>query len=757
MRYANRVLAAGLVLAVAAGTAAADGMIVPVRPDIRVRGAWAVKYHHVEVKVRDQVAAVSIDQEFINTGSGAIEVEYLFPVPPGAAIDSMTLVVNGKEYAARLLKADEARKIYERIVRRKKDPALLEYAGFGLYKTRAFPLSPGKPCKVIVTYKNVCRKDRDLVEVWYPLNTEKFSAKAIESVRVRVDIKSKADVPVVYSPTHDLAVERRGPRHVIATYAARKVLPTTDFQVFYKESDEKVGATLLSYQHDPKTDGYFMLLVSPNPRTAGTNVVAKDLVAVFDHSGSMSGPKLEQAKRALSHILKNLNAEDRFNVVAYNDGVETFFASLAAAEDKNVTTALDMVDRLEATGGTNIHGALQAALRCASRAEKSGPARPTYVIFVTDGAPTVGKTDEKSILADTKAANTVGARIFTFGVGYQPNVRLLDKLAIEHGGRSDYVKPNEPIEAKVSSLYNKIKHPVMMGLAIELQGVRLRDKYPRELGDLFDGDQMVVVGRYDGNEAAGLPKHDGLRRATLVIKGTYQGRRRAFEYNVTLCAGGKDMRYVFVEKIWAVRRVGYLMDQIQLHGKSKEVLDELIRLSKTYGIMTPYTSFLADETTALHRPAAVREKAGGKAEFLANGLSREEAQRAAVMRQKLNEAERASEPTAGPGADGKPGGVAVYGHMRKDDYEAGRTERLGGVRNVGNQSLYRRGRLWVAANASHLDPEKDDDKIKTVGRYSAEYFELARRNSVAENQILASQRAGEELLITLRGQAYRIR
>ena len=149
-RTSRMLIVTGAVCAMAAA-AWADGMIVPIRPDIRVRGAWAVKYHHVSVKVRDQVASVAIDQEFVNTGRGMIEVEYMFPVPPGAAIDSMTLVVDGKEFAARLLKADEARRIYEGIVRRKKDPALLEYVGFVLYKTRAFPLVPGKPCKVLVT------------------------------------------------------------------------------------------------------------------------------------------------------------------------------------------------------------------------------------------------------------------------------------------------------------------------------------------------------------------------------------------------------------------------------------------------------------------------------------------------------------------------------------------------------------------------------------------------------------------------------
>ncbi|MDP6636292.1 MAG: VIT and VWA domain-containing protein [Phycisphaerae bacterium] len=727
--------------------AQADGMIVPIRRDIRVRGSWAVKYHHVNVLVRDQVAAVSVDQAFVNTGRGMIEVEYLFPVPPKAAIDSMTLVVDGKEFTAKLLKADEARKIYEDIVRKKKDPALLEYVGFGLYKTRAFPLMPGKPCKVIVTYKTVCKKDQNLVEVWYPLNTEKYSARAIESVRVNVDIKSKADIGPVYSPTHSLNVKRKAPDHVVATYEVKKALPTTDFQLFYKSANEKIGASLVTHQTDPKSDGHFMMLVSPNPRNASTAVVAKNVIAVFDHSGSMSDKKIAQAKDALRFILKNLNSEDKFNVVAYNDSVETFFGKTVGANKEKITVALDMVDRLEATGGTNIHEALQVALKQIDKSK-----RPSYVIFLTDGQPTVGKTEEKDILYDTKTANKCGARIFTFGVGYQPNVRLLDKLAMDNNGRSDYVKPKEPIETKVSSLYNKIKNPVMTDLKIKLQGVKLKDMYPRKLGDLFDGDQIVVVGRYQCQGAS--------RKSTLVVNGVYQGKQRGFEYNVTIRPPGKDMRYVFVEKIWATRRVGYLMDQIQLSGKSKEVIDELIRLSKKYGIMTPYTSFLADETTRLHRPSEVRLKAAANMSGLAESSDGFAGQNAAKMRRSLNDSTVVA-PTSPVivGRDGRPGkggGVRQYGNSTRAKYEGKETEYVTGLRNVGNTSLYRRGRVWIASSASQLDPAKDADKIKKVKRFSDKYFELIRRNSVAENQVMASQQDDEEMLIVLRGQAYQI-
>ncbi len=755
MKPRTAVFAMAVALLAGGAAALADGMIVPVRPDLRVRGSWSVKYHHVQMTVRDQVASVTIDQEFVNDGSGMIEVEYLFPIPPGAAIDAMTLMVDGKEFVGKLMKADEARKIYEDIVRSKKDPALLEYAGFGLYRTRAFPLQPGKPCKVVVNYKNICKKDRDLVEVWYPLNTEKFSAKKIESVEVKVDVKAAADITAIYSPTHDLNVERKDARHAIVTYSAKDALPATDFQVFYKAADEDVAATLLTRQADAGKDGYFLMLVSPNPRSAGRGVVAKDAVVVLDHSGSMSGQKLDQAKEAVRYVLKNLNRGDRFNVVVYNDGVETFFSGLEEAGETKIAQALDRLDRVDAGGGTNLDEALTTAMKIASAERKE--ARPAYVIFMTDGLPTVGRTDEKDILADTQKANEADARLFAFGVGYDVNVRLLDRLVNDNHGRSDYVKPKEAIEAKISSLYNKIKNPIMTALKVRIENLRLRDMYPRELGDLFDGDQIVLVGRYQAEDLPKLRAGEGSYRTNLVVSGNYEGKERAFEYPVQIAPAG-DSRHPFVEQLWAVRRVGYLLDEIQLHGESKEIIDELVRLSRDYGIMTPYTSFLADERTALADRGELLRRGGDAAKSLGvvNGAA---GQVQAKSRQMLREAARPAAPSAAPVGGGQSGARAeVWGYAGKADYEEEKRQSLEGIRQAGDQAMYRRrGKVWVTPDTAGIDLEKDAAKIVEVKLFSEDYFDLIRENTVPENQVLASQQPGEELVVKLRGQVYRIR
>ena len=766
MKKAMTVTIMVAILAGSAMTALADGMIVPIREDLRVRGMWAVKYHHVNMIVRDQVASVNITQEFYNTSKQAIEVEYMFPVPPGAAIDAMTMIVDGKEFSGKLLPVDEARKIYEDIVRRKKDPALLEYAGYGLYRTSAFPLEPGKPVQVIVHYDHVCKKDNDLVEVFYPLNTEKFSAKEIDEVKVTVDIKSQADITAVYSPSHDLKTERKGPNHVIATYQVKKAIPNTDFVVFYKAKNEQVGATLLTYQPDPKKDGYFLMLASPNPKTAQQVVQPKDIVLLIDRSGSMSSNnKIEQAKEALSFILKNLNAEDRFEVVMFNDSIEPFFDELIVADKEHIDQALDMVDRIEARGGTNIHKALQTAMKQLTMADliSSSSERPAYVIFLTDGRPTVGQTDEGQIIAASVKDNSNKARLFALGVGYDVNVRLIDKLVAENQGLSDYVKPSEPLEAKVSNMYAKIKNPVMTDIAIRLEGVKLKQIYPRVISDLFDGSQLLVVGRYDADDIRKLRhKEIGVYLTTLVITGKYQDQERAFEYPLEINTAKSNRMYSFVERLWAVRRVGFLLDEIQLHGKNDEVIDEIVRLSRDYGIMTPYTSFLADETTKLTSTEELRRRGLDSSGRLNEEISGGMGQTHAMNRQMFNQAARdssaytAAVPVDKEGKSLRKSGNVVLGYKTARAYEASEREVYATVRNVGNQTFYQRGQMWVTPKTSELDLEKDKDKIRIIQRYSKEYFELVGSNTVEENQILSSQGTDEELLVSFRSQVYLI-
>ncbi len=733
-----RILIAAFLFSFTNSLCEADGLIVPIRPDMHVRSSWAVKYHHVNIRVRDRVADVSIDQAFVNTGSGMIEVQYVFPIPPSAAIDSLTLLVDGKEFRGRILSAEEARRTYEDIVRTKRDPALLEYVNYGMYRTSAFPLLPGKQVRVGVHYTDLCKKDGDIVEVFYPLNTEKFSSKAIDEVEIKADLLEKAPISSAYSPTHDVVIERPSPERVVATYKVSQDIPSTDFRLLYQPSRDSVGATVLSFRPHENEDGYFLLMASPTPRQEKPPIIPKDMVIALDRSGSMSGEKIEQAKASLTFVLRNLNPADRFNVVAYNDAIEPLFESLVSNDRTNIDKALSMIDRIHASGGTNIHDALAWAVKAAGSGTLEKRSR--YILFLTDGLPTVGQTNESAILKDTLAANeNVRAHIFAMGIGYDVNVRLLDRLVGENRGVSGYVKERESLESKISSLYNKLKNPIMTDLSISFAGVKTTLTYPQTIPDLFEGDQIILVGKYSG---AGT--------ASFSISGNYAGKAQTFRYSAEFARTSDRFSYAFLEQLWAVRRIGFLLDQIQLNGRSTEVMDELVRLSKQYGIITPYTSFLADERTVLSDQMTLMREGVSASSTLISDVSGGVGQMNAMNRSAMNNATVAPAPSL-PGK-----GSAQMGKSKLSSYESNETEHLNSVQNVGNRALYKRGRQWIDSSVSDKDISKLNAQAKTVTQFSEEYFRLAAQNSVTENQVLATQRPGEELVVSLRGQLYRI-
>jgi Ca-activated chloride channel family protein len=493
----------------------------------------------------------------------------------------------------------------------------------------------------------------------------------------------------------------------------------------------------------------------------------KTVIIVVDRSGSMSGKKIEQAKEALKSVLNNLRQGDTFNIVAYDSAVESFKPELQKYDDETRKAALAFVDGIYAGGSTNIDGAMTTALSMIK-----DESRPNYVLFLTDGLPTAGETNEAKIAQNAKQNNKVRSRIVAFGVGYDVNSRLLDRIARDNYGQSDYVRPDENIESSVGRLSSKMSSPVMTNVGVKIDVDAMTDSgapsinrmYPKEVYDIFAGDQLVIVGRY--KKAGG---------AKVTITGKIGNEEKKFDFPASLIDKSNDQSFAFVEKLWAMRRIGEIIDEMDLKGKNDELVKELVSLSTKHGILTPYTSYLADENAKPSQLAA--SSFGANVELSRRSLDRLEkaegkdgvAQRGAKF--DLQSAERgqsgggagfgggipgaaakSAAPAAGPG--GRLGG---YSGAKFRDIETDKEVAAGdSVQNVGNETLYKRGRTLYAANAQEVDPEKDDAKIKRVKRFSDEYFELVKANTSNENALLARQQEGDELIVKFRGQVYRI-
>jgi Ca-activated chloride channel family protein len=577
------VVATVVLLLGAVQPALADGIIIPdpipMPEPVPLRETWlTIRYHRVTVTIEDQVAVTRVEQEFLNEHDWECEGTYVFPLPEGAVVSEFVMWVDGTPVEGKILEADEARRIYEDIVRRRRDPALLEYVGRRAVQARVFPIPPGGSRKIELEYSQVLPLDNGLVRYVYPLNTEKFSARPLEDVSVRIDVRSRDAMRALYSPTHQdrVYIERDGDYRAVVGYEESDLLPDQDFELVYTVSQEDVGLNALSYR-EPGDDGFFLLLVAPPVEVDSGRVVPRDVFLVLDTSGSMDGEKIEQAREALTYVLEHLNREDRFNVIAFSTGLRQYARELRPAAE--VQGATDWVRRLEAVGGTDINRALLEALA------QADPERPTVLIFLTDGLPTEGVTEVEQILDNVEASAPDNVRLFPFGVGDDVNTTLLDTLAEQQRGASGYVRPHERIDEEVSAFYAKISTPILTDVELDFGDVWVEDTYPYPLPDLFAGTQLILTGRY---------RDGGATRITLT--GEVNGERREFVYEGNFRASGGDE---FIPRLWATRKIGHLLTQIRLHGERREWVDAIVTLSVRYGVITPYTSFLIEEDDIL--------------------------------------------------------------------------------------------------------------------------------------------------------------
>src|SRR5262245_41745361 len=351
----------------------------------------------VNVRIDDQVAVTSIEQEFYNPNDRQLEGTFVFPIPREAQLKKFSMEIDGKQVEAELMSADKARGIYEDIVRKLRDPALLEYASQDVFKVRIFPIEPRAKKRVSLSYSQLLKSDSGLIGYSYPLNTEKFSAKPIPDLSLKVEVETKRPLKSIYSPSHSVEIKRHGPGKATIGYEARNVKPDTDFQVFFAPEADDIGVNLMTYRSG-SDDGYFLLLASPGIDQNERRIVPKDVAFVLDTSGSMAGEKLEQAKKALLFCVENLNESDRFEIIRFSTETEPLFNNLLAASKENRSRANEFIKELKPIGGTAIDDALRKALTL--RSEKSD--RPFAIIFLTDGLPTIGTTDENQIVDNAK-------------------------------------------------------------------------------------------------------------------------------------------------------------------------------------------------------------------------------------------------------------------------------------------------------------------------------------------------------------------
>lgn len=586
MRRALRIgIALGLatiIPLIAAPRAHAIGYLVPARADLP---PLAIRYHRVRVAVRERVAETRVEQTFTNTTGEVLEATYIFPVPDGATVSGFALWINGARQEGELLDSGQARAVYEQIVARMQDPGLVEHIGGNLFRARVFPIQPHSEQRVEIRFTQTLEYQDGVVHYRYPLRTSGPAARALEDLTISADVVSRTPIRAVYSPTHAISVAREDEHRATVGFEEHGATLDRDFDLYYAVQDRDVGLSLLTHRPAGE-DGYFLAMIAPRAAITEREIGAKEVIFVFDTSGSMAGEKIRRAQAALDYMLRRLNPSDRFQLVRFSTDVESFFdgGACVPATTANVARARQFASHMVAAGGTAIHPALQQALLTARPRQV---AMPRIVVFLTDGMPTIGETIPARITADV--ARWAGdARVYVFGVGDDVNTTFLDGVAQQTGGVGDYFRDGAEMEQRLSAFYDRIAYPLFTDLALSFPGLAVYDVYPRDLGHLYRGGQLMVVGRYRGEG-----------RSELALEGRVasERERQRFAYPVTFPA--HEERNDFLPRIWATRKIGFLLDTIRLNGERPELRDEVVALARTFGIVTPYTSYLVVEDAAI--------------------------------------------------------------------------------------------------------------------------------------------------------------
>ncbi|HEX6046455.1 MAG TPA: VIT and VWA domain-containing protein [Pyrinomonadaceae bacterium] len=727
----TRIFVLLLICAAAAAVANAQGIIVPgpcqrcpppirERPPITLPRSLPVKSIKIDTRISSQVATTHVEQVFRNDTPATLEGTYFFPIPESASITEFAIWEGDKRLVGEVRSREEARQIYDAIVRRQRDPGLLEYAGKDLFQASIFPIPPHSDKKLELTYTQVVRAEGGTVSYRYPLGTGRQSAE-IGSVAGRVEVESREPLRNVYSPTHVIDVKRSSDRRSLVSFETSGGKEPQDFQLFYTISKEDFGLTLLTHR-EPGKDGYFLLMISPKDDWTDQEYSAKDVVFVVDTSGSMADEgKMEKARSALLYGVNILRPQDRFNVISFSGEEHLMETGLIAADERGRQRGAAFVKALKPVGGTNINQSLLASLRQFGDTDRE---RPKIIVFMTDGLPTVDETNVTKIVDNVRKATRPGVRLFTFGVGYNVNTALLDKLAAENGGVADYVEPKEDLEVKVSNFFTKVNYPVLTDLQLDMGGAQTDLVYPRGIPDVFRGSQVTLIGRYNNSST--------LESVRLRLSGKSNGQTRSYTYD-KLSFPLREEANDYLPRLWATRRVGWLMEQVRTNGEQKELRDEIVDLGTRYGIVTPYTSYLAmedREVTQLGVPGQPVTRRG-----FGN----------------LNSV-RPPKDAPAPASVATTGAGAVMDSKRARDQqervllkEEARTD---AVRRVAGKTFYLVNGVWTDSEF------KPDARVpETVVKFgSEEYFALVKQHSQLGNYFSL----GDQVVVVFDGRVYRV-
>ena len=644
----------------------------------------ALEVVSLDVELGDEFATTHLAITLENSAAVDVELQLLLPIDEEAR--AVELLLDGSALATplRAIEPEEHADLAWEIARSAGSALPLELAGQAALRSEPLMLAAGERAEFAV------RWEQDLVlrgaHKEYRLPRSEVLVTPPAPWVVRAWVRASEAISTVYSPTHPLRFERRTEGMLELSLAeGRSPGPGSLLLCTLADGAEPVGSSWA--YHDARVDGggeadagYFLALIGMPTASLQTleERTPRELTLVLDTSGSMRDGKLTQACAAAAQLVEGLEGDERFNLVSFSKEAVALFEAPQLMDAANRALAHEYLDALVAEGGTNLHAGVLSALG-APRSEGMLP----LVLVLTDGCPTEGVKDEREIVQSVESQNPYGRRVFALGVGDDVNAPLLDSLSASSLGRSAYAAPGEDVELALAAVFAELSDPIMLRPRLEALAAdgspdpdRLRHVAPAQLPDLYADDALVIAGQYAGS---------GPLR--LRLAGEYLGEQREFELELELAPARSAE---FVPRLWAQRTVGRLVDSVRRAGAGAQAggglvggpelggkVQQMLRLSAEYGVLTEYTGFLALQGTNLQDSAQL-------AQLLRSSLA-SRAQRMRVGRAAVDQARRLDQLRRSNSLSSRVASTS----------DALAAVQMAHVREVGGRTFYRRGATWL--------------------------------------------------------------
>jgi Ca-activated chloride channel homolog len=546
----------------------------------------------IDIDISNQVALVTTSQLFINDRDHAVEIKYAFPLPEKASATRLRYWLHDTWLEAKLTASPP-------------DTTLPGSGGSGgsvhwqlddylgdtpFYFEIDQSLEPHDSLEIKLQYVQLLIQSHGEVGMVYPGGLDVVQSAVLERISVQANIESQQTVS-------DATIEPYQPTDLIQLGNSVSLswqgsqLPQ-DLTVRYTVTSDELAmfglATRIPDAQLPDPWGGFFLVGVVPPISEQVTSIGKRFTFIIDCSGSMTGNKIVQARKAARYIINHLNPQDWFNIVTFSSSTRTLFDTHKPADSDFRYRAQTFIDQqVKASGSTNIGAAFGTAI---DDYRWSSDEQANIIIFMTDGLPTAGikNTDDLcSYISGESQSLDAPLSVFCFGIGHDVNKQLLTRIADNHQGKAMFIADQE-VEPRISALYKNVCNPVILDAQLSFDRDDVIQVYPQTISNLYQGQQVLITGRY---------QHSGPLH--LQLNGQAFGQPVQYDFSLTL-PDTLDPQYHFLPQVWAKQKIEQMLVDYYLlepyTSKAQTIKQQIIEFSISYGIASPFTSFTPPAT-----------------------------------------------------------------------------------------------------------------------------------------------------------------